>query len=365
VDVIEAEISLALPWLSRISLPLTLGSQAGGGLSRQLRTDTFVPLATMAAVTYSVLIPAVELWRYGLESTGAVPTLTAGLATAAYLPLHVRHVRYAARGVRAPYAGWTVAAMAAVIVGLVPYLGAYWLGQFHALAVSVLLVLPSPWSVALFAAIVAAQTPLAFALGHPEMAPFFTIAGALKGLPVFLLIWLVGSARRLRTARLAVADRAVARERLRIDCELRRTVGTALESIAVRGARAGTLAERDATAAGHELSELAEGSRHALAEVRRLIRAYRRTSLRSELHAATTLLAAAGIESRLRVGDGGVLTPDAVPDVVEEEVLAALRADVVRLLNDDTVRECVIAVTLDGGRVLRLDVHANAPKALR
>ncbi|MGI8329595.1 histidine kinase [Actinomadura scrupuli] len=306
----------------------------------------------MGTVAYSVLIPTVELWRYALMSTNTTHTLVGVLATVTYLPLHIRHVHHAAQGTRPRKAGWTVAAMAVLIIGAVPYLGAYWLGQFHALAVSVLIVLRPPWSFALFGAIVAAQTPLAIALDHPEMAPFFTIAGALKGLPVFLLIWLVGAVRRLRAAQRALADRAVARERLRIDEDLRHTVGTALESIAAQGERAGALAPRDVPAAEAELRALSQSSRQALAGARRLIRGYQHTSLPAELDTAATLLAAAGIESRLVLPDGDL------PDAVDEDLRSSLRADVARLLQDDTVRRCVIVVARHHGR-LRLEAGAD------
>ncbi|WP_433475136.1 hypothetical protein ACQPZP_41795 [Spirillospora sp. CA-142024] len=306
----------------------------------------------MSAVAYSVLIPAVELWRFALRSTDTTHTVVAMLATLSYLPLHVRHVHHAAQGTRSTGAGWTVAAMAVVIVGVLPYLGTFWLGQFHALAVSVLIVLRPPWSLALFGAIVAAQTPLTIVFGHPEMAPFFTIAGALKGMPVFLLIWLVGAVRRLHAARRALADEAVARERLRIDEDLRRTVGTALESIAAQGGRAGALTSLDRAAAEAELRALAQNSRRTLAEARRLIRGYQHTSLSAELDTAATLLSAAGIESRFALPDGDL------SDTVDETLRSTLRAGVTRLLQDDTVRRCVIAVSRhDGG--LRLEVSAD------
>jgi len=353
---------LALPRMKPISWP-TWGSRVEGLLKPQLRanrfesrTTGFIALAAMGAAAYSVLIPAVELSRYALKSPGTTHTVVAILATAGYLPLHLRHVHYAAQGIRPPRAGWTVAAIAALIIGVVPYLGAYWLGQFHALAVSVLIVLRPPWSVALFGAIVAAQTPLAIMLHHPEMAPFFTIAGALKGMPVFLLIWLVGAVRRLHAARRALADEAVARERLRIDEDLRHTVGTALESIAVQGERAGELVPRDKSAAETELRVLAQSSRQTLAEARRLIRGYQHASLSAELDTATTLLSAAGIESRVVLPDGDI------PDTVDEALRSTLRADVTRLLQDDTVQRCVIVVSHHDGR-LRLEVNPDEKRA--
>jgi hypothetical protein len=333
--------------------------RVGDGLRQPWRADRpgvqaagFIPLATAGAIAYSVLIPAVELWRYALNSTDTVHTWVGVAATLGYLPLHVRHVRYIAQGLRPPGAGWTVAAMTVVIVVVLPYLGALWLGQFHALAVSVLIVLRPPWSVALFGGIVVVQTPLAIVLDHADMAPFFTIATALKGLPVFLLIWLVGAVRRLGAARLALADRAVGRERSRIDEDLRRTVGAALESIAGRGENAGALALRNPPAAQAELRALVRESRSALAEARRLVRGYRHASMSAELDTAANLLAAAGIECRVVLPDGEL------PDTVDQTLRSALRTDIVRLLRDDTVRRCVIEVTRRDGR-LQLAVHAR------
>jgi two-component system, NarL family, sensor histidine kinase DesK len=244
-----------------------------------------------------------------------------------------------------------LAAMAVVIVGVLPFLGAFWLGQFHALAVAVLLVLRPPWSIALFAGIVVAQTPLAIALGHPEMASFFTLAGALKGLPVFLLIWLVGATRRLAAAREALADRAVAGERLRIDGDMRQTVGSALESIVAQGSRLAGLTGRDRPAAEVGLRNLVQDSRRALADARRLIRGYQQPSLAAELDTAATLLSAAGIASRVVRPDGDL------PADVPEPARNALRADIQRLLGDDTVRECIIRVGRHDGQ-LRLTAEA-------
>jgi len=60
-----------------------------------------------------------------------------------------------------------------------------------------------------------------------------------------VVVWLVRAARHLEAARTALAQQAVIGERLRIDGELRRTVGAALEAIAVQGERANTLADTD------------------------------------------------------------------------------------------------------------------------
>ena len=107
-----------------------------------------------------------------------------------------------------------------------------------------------------------------------------------------------------------------------------------------------------------ELRVLAERSRRALAEARRMIRGYQRRSLQMELDSAVTLLAAAGIQTRL------VLPGGDLPETVDAGPLAALRAAVARLLHDGAARDCWIVVTRQDGRVqleLRADGGDQAP----
>src|SRR5215831_19435217 len=202
--------------------------------------------ATAAAVGCSVVLPLLELARIAAgwtPSPGHAPL--AVVATACYLPLYVRHVWYAARGSRPAGAGWTLLAMAVVILGALPLIGTSWLTSLHSLAVSVLIIVGLPWSLLAVASLVAATAPLAAAFGDADWAAFYTVSVVWQGAAVFVLVWLVGAARRLEHARLLLAEEALARERLRIDGELRRTLGAALEAIAARGCRASALAAAD------------------------------------------------------------------------------------------------------------------------
>jgi two-component system, NarL family, sensor histidine kinase DesK len=82
------------------------------------------------------------------------------------------------------------------------------------------------------------------------------------------------------------------------------------------------------------------------------VRRYRQVSLRSELQAAATLLAAAGIQSRIELPPGGQ------PEAVSEELRRQLRSELARLLREDSPGECVITVTRHDGQA-RLDVRRD------
>jgi two-component system, NarL family, sensor histidine kinase DesK len=319
------------------------------------RSSRFIRLATVGAVACSIVFPVFELARIG---TGWIPGPSTGhatqalVATACYLPLYVWHVWHATRGSRPPGAGWTLAAVAVVIIGAVPVIGTGWLPALHALAVSVLIIVRPPWSLLMVAGLVAAAAPLAIAFGDADWAAFAAATVVWRGASVFVLVWLVGATRRLQDAREALAEEAVARERLRIDGELRRTLGAALEAIAARGQRASTLAVQDPAMLEGELSALVEGSRRTLADARRMINGYQRLSLRGELESAASVLTAAGIQTRL------VLPPGDLPEILEAAPRAVLQAAVARLLRDAAARRCSIMVTDEDGRV-RLELRSD------
>lgn len=322
-------------------------------MTERRQSDGLIRLAAAGAVACSIVLPLLELARV---ATGRIPSpghaAPALVATACYLPLHVRHVRHATRGTRPAGAQWTLLAMAVVIIGALPVIGTSWLTSLHALAVSALIILRPPWSLLVVAGLLAAPAPLAIAFGDPQWAAFSTISVVWRGASVFVLVWLTGAARRLQDARLVLAEQAIARERLRIDGELRRTLGAALDAIVVSGQRASVLAARNPALVEDELRALAERSRRALAQARRTIRGYQQLSLRAELDSAAALLTAAGIQTRLELPRGDL------PESVDATPRAALRAAVARLLHDDATRHCWIVVTRQDGRV-RLELRSD------
>ena len=131
-------------------------------------------------------------------------------------------------------------------------------------------------------------------------------------------------------------ERPVVRDRMRIQAELRRELGQALEDIVARSSRASAAARADPPTAANELHVLVAESRHALADARRLIGGYQRASVRGELDAALTLLETAGVEAEL------VIATDRSLEAVDQRAQLAIRSVVVHALRDDSLERCVL-----------------------
>jgi two-component system, NarL family, sensor histidine kinase DesK len=326
-------------------------------LNESERTDRLVRLAVPGAMAYAAVFPVVQVAVIA-ESWGGgyAKGAWALAATAAYLPLHLRHVAHGVRGTHPPAGGWSLAAMAALILGVLPLAGSLWLPSCHALVVSALIVLRPPWSWLAAGSVVAAQAPLAWAVGSlvPAAGSYYTVTAVWRASSVVVPLWLARTILQLHAARRALADEAVVRERVRMDAEVRRTLGTALDAIVSRGRQAGAALALDPRdpALEAQLRTLVDGSRRALADARRLVRGYQQGSLRSEIDTAAGLLAAAGVRTRL------VLPAGRLPDTVDAGARDALRAATAQVLRDDTTRACAITVSLDDGHV-RLDLRRD------
>jgi two-component system, NarL family, sensor histidine kinase DesK len=330
-----------LPW------PQSIRIRSGAILLGHLESSRSAELATTAGVALCVVMTVSHIGDIVTRPPG---TGTQGLwalaAATCYLPLHVRHVWYAAHATRPPRGAWTLAAMAAIVLGVLPLAGGNWVMEFSWLAVSVLIVVRRPWSVLIVIGLFAVAEPVSRLFGEPDnLATWNAISAGCRCALLIVLVWMAATLRRLRAARQDLAAAAVAQERLRIDGELGLTLGIALESIANRGARAATQLGADPALLEAALRALIEDSRMTLAEARRMIRGYQQGSLRAELDSAVALLAAAGIEARL------VLARADVADTAEEAPRAALRAGLARALRaDPPPRACRIMVTRDGGQ---------------
>lgn len=307
----------------------------------------FARAAVPGAVVYASVWALLQVAVVAAAAPGWVlETGVAALATAGYLPFYVRHVLYGVRGARPAHGALTLAVMSAVVFVATPWVGADWLPTYHVVAVSALLVLRRPWSWLVFAAVVVVQVPLAFAFDSPFPASpsYYAVTVLWRASSVFVPIWLAGAVLQLSATRRELAEQAIVRERLRIDVQLRETVAPALSAIVRRGETAGGLLGRDTTA--DELHVLVDDSRSALADARRLMSSYQPLSARRELDTAAVLLQAAGIRTRL------VLSEDALDeDALDERLRADLRSTVARLLRDDRVAQCVLAVVPRDGRL--------------
>jgi signal transduction histidine kinase len=247
----------------------------------------------------------------------------------------------------------------AAVLGMIPVFGVGWVGMLYYPAALVLVGVRPPWSLLLFAALVGTPAPVCFALGHPEWAVYFTVGTLIFPVPLAVMMLLIRATRQLQDARLALAEQAVVRERLRIDQEVRESVGAGLAAIATQGQHTGEVAAQDPGAAVQELRGLVDDARRTLAETRRIVTRYREVSLLAELRTIVALLLAAGIETRLE------LPPD-LPEALDEQARVSLRRDVARLLEETAPLATVaIAVTPCDGQ-LRFDLRTGpGPAAAR
>jgi two-component system sensor histidine kinase DesK len=315
-------------------------------------------LAIPAALVYGSVFPLVQLGVAVTYPDGSreVSWPLAVTATAAYLPLHLRHVSWAARGERPPAGGWTLAALAVVVTAALPFVGSHWLPVFAVVAADAMFVLAWPRSLLVAGGVVAAQVPLALAVDSPlpDAASHYVFSVWWWTASLFAPIWLLGAIGQLQEARQSLAEEAVVRERLRIDGEIRRTVSAALDSIATRGQRATMLVvDDDLEVAASEVRELVEGSRRSLVEVRRVINGYQQPPLDAELETAAALLTAAGITTRVEMPD------HPLPSVPDPTVRSELRAATAEILRDSSAQACVITVSSENGQ-LRVTVRTEA-----
>jgi two-component system, NarL family, sensor histidine kinase DesK len=309
------------------------------------RSGRLARLAIPGALVYSSVFSLVQLGLVvDYPGSSEVPWW-AVVATACYLPLHLHHVYWAARGVRPPAGVWTLAALAAIVTAALPFAVSNWLPIYAVVAVSAVLVLPWPWSLLLAFGVAVAQAPLVLAVGSPlpDAVTYYPLTVWWRATALFVPIWLLGAIRQLEETRRSLAEDAVARERLRLDDELRRTVGAALDSIAARGRRASTLADGDPEVLASEIRELVDGSRRALAEARQLISGYQKPPLAAELETAAALLMEAGIQTRIDLPQHGL------PHTTDQTARSALRTATADVLHDDSARACVISVTYQDG----------------
>jgi two-component system sensor histidine kinase DesK len=323
-------------------------------LRRYEQSSRFVRLLASGAVVCCVFFAVVEAARIATYWPGGrnvwVPAL---VASSIYLPLQVRHVWHGAHGVRPRAGDWTLMAMMIVILGAFPAIGLTWLSSIHALVVSALIVIRPPWSVALAIGLLFAPLPLAILLDEPLWAGWQGVAAVgWRASVLFVFVWMTAAIGRLEVARRTLADRAVIRERLRIDGELRETVGTGLESIAHRGQCATMLVGRNPKDLRHELDSLVIASRRTLSDARQMLQGWQQVSVQAELDMAVALLTAAGVQTRV------VLPPGKLPGRLRTSARSELRSATAELLGDDVAGACVFMVTRRNGD-LKIDLRRD------
>jgi len=321
-------------------------------------TPGILRVAIAGAITLNGLLPLIELWRVAVNDSASFRY--AALATAATIALHLRHVIFGLRGERPPAGAWTLAALALVYAAATVLVGRMWAMQFATLALSVLIVVRGQAAVLAVAAI--ALSPLLLGPTLETWRSDYGLTGALRDwylvsatvwrtVVLYVPIQLVALIQQLEAARRALESRAVIETRSRIAADLRDGLEFALQRIIADGESAHRVVARDPMRASAELKALVEGSRHALADARRIAAGYRTASLRAEVDAATSLLQAAGSACRL------VVTPNVQIDGAGMGSGGAIRAAVVRALQEgDRKVDRVIRVALDETGQLRVEM---------
>jgi hypothetical protein len=291
-------ISVVMPRIMRLTSPVAGRSRAMTKPQVDEYAGRAVRLATRVVLAYaagtSFLLVFIFLTRDGLPSGYQVQDVA---AAAAALPLVIASVLTAARGVRTRASWWLLAGLAVVVLGMIPFGGVLWLAELQLLAGVVLLVVPPPWSVPLFAGLVTVTVVATNAEHIPQETSWLGMKTLQGGLSLAVLTWLVQVIRRAQAARQELAEEAVIAERLRIDAELTRTVCAALERIVAEAEQAAELGDPRMTAV--QLQALAAFSRHTLAQTRRILTSYQEISAQAELQTAVTLLSVAGVRAAL------------------------------------------------------------------
>jgi len=274
------------------------------------------------------------------------------VATAATLPLHLRHVIFGLRSERPAAYGWTLAGLAAANVAAAIFIGRVWTLQLASLAVSMLIVLRAPVALALaslvaLAPLLLTRTSLGpwqkIVIDSTEIFPaaYLALSIAWRTVTLYVPVRLVAMIREIEAARHSLQSSAIIHTRTRIQGELHNGLELALQRIIMEGEGTSRLVTRDPVEASAALRTLVGDSRRALAEARRIAAGYRTGSLQAELDAAVALLQAAGSTCRINVAT------DVSLDMAATRSSDAIRATVVRALLGHERVDCVMRVELD------------------
>ncbi|MEU7040278.1 histidine kinase [Streptomyces varsoviensis] len=230
-----------------------------------------------------------------------------------------------------------------------------WVGMPGFIAGDALLVLDSTWCWTLFTGVVVAMGGMqwSFTPDLPDTA-YTAISTALTGLIVYGLIRLTDMVAEVHRTRTALAEMAVAQERLRFARDLHDLLGYSLSAISLKSELTRRLIGHDDARAVAEVSDIIEISRQALADVRDVASQYRDLSLVAETRSARSVLDAAGIEVSMAVVHGSL------PDRVGTVLATVLREGVTNVLGHSKAEHCEITIRQESGTVLITIVNDGA-----
>jgi len=170
--------------------------------------------------------------------------------------------------------------------------------------------------------------------GITAFAGVLPIGAYRAGVWMFDVVWELDRARGLE-ARLAVAE-----ERLRFARDLHDVVGRGLAVVSLKSDLAARLAQRGRPEAADEMLEVRRVAQDLLAEVREVVRGYRRTDLGAELAGARSVLASAGIQCRI------IGSSDAIGEQAQATLGWVVREATTNVLRHSQATTCTIALQL-------------------
>src|SRR5688572_31978659 len=153
--------------------------------------DRLISLATAGVVACSVVIPALGVARVAVNGGTAAHAVPAAIATAVVVPVQVWLAIAASRTDPSAKHRWALAGLAVGVVALLPVVGTTWLGALFPLSTLILVIVPRPYSVVVFAGLVVLPIPLTRWLGEPGWATYFSTSTFMFGISVAVPIWLI------------------------------------------------------------------------------------------------------------------------------------------------------------------------------
>jgi two-component system sensor histidine kinase DesK len=307
------------------------------------------------------------VWTFPLaEPLSAVTTSLAAAGLGAFFLLYVYTAALGFdRPGRSPGKDGLFAAVAVLGLALAAGYGQHWLVVLLFVSCCAMAVYAGEErpvaAVVLFFGILAAQ----LVIGAAHHVDWWTVGATAVG--TVLSSMLVGAVRQmgrliseLHRTREALAEAAVAEERLRFSRDLHDLLGHTLSVIVVKAEVVRRLAERDPPAAAAQAADIEDVGRRALVEIREAVTGYRESGLTAELSRAKGALSSAGIDADV------LRTADPLPDAADRLLAWVVREATTNVVRHSGATHCEIALTMaDGAASLQVrdngDLAPDAP----
>ncbi|TWD13727.1 sensor histidine kinase [Marihabitans asiaticum] len=257
---------------------------------------------------------------------------------------------------------WYVLALGLIALATVPIIGVGALGLIPFILSIAAITMPARQSLAVLGAALLLLLGCVLLVDGAEPLWFFFLIYPMVTLTLVLLATIDGAASRQRESRRQLG---IAEERERVARDVHDVLGHSLTVVTVKSELAERLVDTDPERAKHEMAQVRDISRQALAEIRATVSGLRVARLADELTAARQALAGAGTTVEV-IG--------ALEDVDPRHritVAWALREGVTNVVRHSGARHCEITlgedrlVVTDDGRGVRGAREGNGIRGLR